>query len=129
MVTENWWPADKSEEIGKVYLEIMKKYPDDKSIEKPILRSAIWTEKDAMHSITVSSIKPGKVKDSMDLASKRLLMLANKVKGYHYQIHPTLLLQEHNLKTKHSPIHLHVIHHALLLYQASEEVLLQTLND
>ncbi len=87
MVTENWWPANKSAEIGKAYLEIMKKYPDDKSIEKPILRSAIWTEKRKMHSITVSSIKPGKVKESMDLASKRLLMLANAVEGYHYQIH------------------------------------------
>ena len=87
MVTENWWPASKSSEVGKVYLEIMKKYPDDKTIEKPILHSAIWTEKEKMHSITVSSIKPGKVKESMDLAHNRLLMMAEKVEGYHYQVH------------------------------------------
>ena len=86
MVTENWWPANKSEKIGKAYIEIMKKYPDDKTIEKPLVRSALWTEKEAMHSITVSSIKPGKVKEAMDLATNRLLMLAKEVDDYRYNI-------------------------------------------
>ncbi len=86
MVTENWWPANKSEEIGKTYIKIMTKYPNDRAIEKPLVEAAIWTDKEVMHSITVASIKPGKVKESMDLASKRLLELANDVEGYRYHI-------------------------------------------
>ena len=86
MVTENWWPADKSEKVGKLFLELMKKYPDDKSIVKPILRSALWAEKKGMHALGVYSIKPGKVKEAMDLETNRNLMLSS-VEGYVYIIH------------------------------------------
>jgi len=65
----------------------MKKYPDDKSISKPILRSAIWNTMDGTFSMTVSAIQPGKVKESMDLAMKRLLMLAEAIDGFKYEIH------------------------------------------
>ncbi|TFG15196.1 MAG: hypothetical protein EU535_02155 [Promethearchaeota archaeon] len=87
MVTENHWPAKVSEKLGKAYLEAMKKFPDDKSIEKPILRSAIWTDDKGMHSITVSSIKKGKVKESMDLATNRLLMMSSIVGEFEFQMH------------------------------------------
>ena len=86
MVTENWWPAGKGAEVGKVYLEAMKKFPDDKSIEKPIIRAAFWAEKEGMHAVSISSIKPGKVKEAMDLATNRLLMLSS-IEGYVYIIH------------------------------------------
>ncbi|MHA1255422.1 MAG: hypothetical protein ACTSPS_07470 [Promethearchaeota archaeon] len=81
MVTEIWYPANKGSEVGKVYLESMKKFPDDKSIEKPIIRAAFWAEKKGIHAISISSIKPGKVKESMDLATNRNLMLSS-VEGY-----------------------------------------------
>jgi len=85
IVTENWWPAGKSAEVGKLYLEAMKKYPDDKTIDKPIVRGAIWTTKEGMHSITVASIKPGKVKESMDIVSNRALLIAS-IEGFRYEI-------------------------------------------
>lgn len=85
MITEHWWPPGKSEEIGKIYLEVMQKFPDDRSIAKPIIQSAVWPVKKGMHSITVSSVQPGKVKEAMDLSSNRLLMLA-AVEGFQYQI-------------------------------------------
>ena len=86
MVTENWWPAGKSAEMGKVFLESMKKHPDDKSIVKPILRSAIWAEIKGMHGLGVYSIKPGKIKEAMDLETNRNLMLSS-VEGYVYITH------------------------------------------
>ncbi|MBY9014171.1 MAG: hypothetical protein KGD68_00625 [Candidatus Lokiarchaeota archaeon] len=87
IVTQHWWPHGASSKVGKIYLEAMKKYPDDKTISKPILRSAIWAVKDGSFSITVSSIQSGKVKESMDLAMKRLLMLAESIDGFKYEIH------------------------------------------
>ncbi len=83
IVVESWWPAGKGADIGKGYLEVMKKFPDDKSIEKPIIRAAVWAEKKGMHSVVISSIKPGKVKEAMELWTNRGLMLSS-IEGYVY---------------------------------------------
>ena len=86
LITENWWPSGKTEEVGKKYLEAVKKYPDDRSISKSILRGAIWTTDEGMHSITVDSIKPGKVKEAMDNATKQELVMSS-IEGWKYNIH------------------------------------------
>ena len=86
MVTVNIMPVNKASEIAELYLEVMKKYPDDKTIEKPIVRSAIWASKEGYYNITISSIKPGKVKEVMDLATNRELMLST-VEGYRFEMH------------------------------------------
>ena len=85
IVTENWWPANKSAELGKLYLETVKKYPDDRSISKPIVRGAFWAIKEGMHSFTIYSIKPGKVKEAMDHLTNQELMLSS-IEGYKYQM-------------------------------------------
>lgn len=86
IISEHWWPPGKSEEIGKLYLKAMQKFPDDRSIAKPVIQSAVWPVKKGMHSITVSSVQPGKVKEAMDLSSNRLLLIANDIEGFRYSI-------------------------------------------
>ena len=86
IITEHWWPPGKSEEVGKIYLEAMQKFPDDRTIVKPVIQSAVWPVQEGMHSITVSSVKPGKVKEAMDISTNRLLMLAAAIGGFRYQI-------------------------------------------
>lgn len=85
LITENWWPANKAEEVGKKYLEALKKYPENRAISKPIVRSAIWTTNEGMHSITVNDIKPGKVKEAMDLATQTELVMSS-IEGWRYSI-------------------------------------------
>jgi hypothetical protein len=87
IVTQHWWPHGVSSKVGKVYLEVMKKFPDDKTISKPIVPSAIWSEKEGTFSTTISAIQPGKVKEAMDLAMNRLLILAESIEGFRYEIH------------------------------------------
>jgi hypothetical protein len=94
IITEHWWPPGKSEDIGKSYLEAMQKFPDDRSIAKPIIQSAVWTTRFGMHSITVNEAKPNKVREAMDIASNRLLMIANVVEGFQYEIHVAYTLVE-----------------------------------
>ena len=65
----------------------MKKVPDDKAIAKPIVRNAIWSIKDGMFSMAISAVQPGKVKEAMDLAFKRLLVMAESIDGFKYEIH------------------------------------------
>jgi len=85
MVTEQWWPPSKSEEVGKIYLEAMQKFPDDRSISKPVVQAAVWAEQEGMHSLSVYSIQPGKVKEAMDVAYNRLLILA-AIEGFRYKV-------------------------------------------
>ncbi|MBD3253742.1 MAG: hypothetical protein GF383_01550 [Candidatus Lokiarchaeota archaeon] len=56
-ITEYNYPARKAAQIGKLYLEMMKKYPHNRSIEKPIILAAVWTEKGKIRGIAVSSVK------------------------------------------------------------------------
>ena len=87
IVTQHWWPHGVSTKVGKIYLEVMKKFPDDKTISKPVVQSAIWNEKEGTFSTTIGAIQPGKTKEAMDLAMKRLLMLAESIEGFKYEIH------------------------------------------
>lgn len=93
LVSESWWPAGKSAELGKVYLEAIKKYPDDRSIAKPIVLSSINSEKEGLHGIGISSVKPGKVKEAMDLATNRLLIMSS-VEGFRYRLYVSYELVE-----------------------------------
>jgi hypothetical protein len=88
IVAETWFPAKKAADVGKLYLEMMQKYPNDRSIAKPIIESSIRSVKDGIHALGVSSIKPGKVKEAMDLVTNRLLMMAS-IEGYAYEIYIT----------------------------------------
>lgn len=84
IVSQTWYPASKAPEIGKLYLEAIKKFPEDKTVAKPIIRTAVHAVKEGIHSIAISSIKPGKVKEAMDLAQNRLLMLGS-IEGFKYE--------------------------------------------
>jgi len=75
LVSQTWYPASQAEKAGKVYLEAMKKYPDDRALGKPILRSGIKLEKEGIHGIAVFSVKEGKFKEAMDLVVNRMLIL------------------------------------------------------
>ena len=81
IVTQTWYPASQGENAGKVYLEAMKKFPDDRSLGKPILRSAVKITEKGLHGIAVNSVKEGKIKEAMDLAVNRLLMFSNAIEG------------------------------------------------
>ena len=93
IVTEHWWPPGKSGEVGKLYIEANQKFPDDRSISKPVIQSAVWSVQEGMHSITVYSALPGKVKEALDIASNRLLVLA-AIDGFRYQINVAYNLVE-----------------------------------
>jgi len=75
LVTQTWYPPSQTEKAGKVYLEAMKKYPEDRALGKPILRSGIKLEKEGIHGIAVFSVKEGKFKEAMDLAVNRMFIL------------------------------------------------------
>ncbi len=84
IMINSWFPPGKSAEIGKKYIEIMKKYPRDKSLYKVVLDVGVRATKDGMNSISMLEVKEGKFKESMEIVSKRQLMLS-EIEGYSYE--------------------------------------------
>ena len=93
IVTKLWYPPEKASEVGKIYLETMKKYPVDKSLEKQVVRAAFHAKPEGIYAFSVTTIK-GSVKDVLQLANKRLLMMTAGVEGIRYEFNICLDLGE-----------------------------------
>ncbi len=81
IVTTTWFPVGKSSEVGKIYLEVLKQFPPDKTIAKAIVRVGVRTTKDGMKSFSIFEIKEGKLKEFMDNYYKQILMFS-EIEGY-----------------------------------------------
>ena len=81
IVAQSWYPTSQAEKAGKAYLDVLKKYPEDLSLGKPILRAAVKLTKKGIHTIAISSVKEGKFKEAMDYAIKVSLMNAKAING------------------------------------------------
>jgi len=79
------YPQHLSEEVGKAYIEAMKKVPDDKSIAKPVIRAAVEATLEGFRVTAFNAVKPGKLREALDLASKRMLIFG-KIEGFNYSI-------------------------------------------
>ena len=79
------YPAHLADVVGKKYIEIMKKYPIDKSIEKQIVPVAVHVKIDGIHVVSITTVKPGKFKEAMDVESKRMLEFG-QIEGFKYSI-------------------------------------------
>jgi len=85
MIT-GWFPHNQAQKAGRVYLEVMKKYPRDKSLSKVLLDNAIAATKEGYKGVTAVEVKEGKLVDYIALTNKRLIMLAEGINDYKFQI-------------------------------------------
>ena len=85
VVVTSIYPTIIAEEAGKKYIEVMKKYPLDKSIEKAVIPIAVKQTLEGIYVISITTVKQGKIKEVMDIESKRMLEFG-KIKGYKYSI-------------------------------------------
>jgi hypothetical protein len=81
VMSTSYFPADKSEEVGKKYLEITKKYPPDRSISKPVLRVGVRVTPDGMKAIGISEVKEGKFNEFMKGLYEQVL-LWSEIEGF-----------------------------------------------
>jgi len=86
LFTTTWFPPEHAEKAGKTYLEVMKKYPRDRSISKVLLDSSVSATKNGYKVVSASEVKEGKLVEAIDLANKRLIMFAEEIEGYKYKI-------------------------------------------
>ena len=84
MIT-SWYPVSKATEIGKLYLEIRKKYPLDRSIGKRVVPVAVRNVKDGIRNVSIYEAKKDKFEALMAHMVK-LMLEFGKVEGYKYEI-------------------------------------------
>lgn len=81
-----WFPHAKAAKVGEVFLEAVKKFPEDKSLYKTLLNNAVSTTKEGYKVVSADEIKEGKLVQYLARINKMLLFLANEIEGYKYKI-------------------------------------------
>ncbi|MFX1453179.1 MAG: hypothetical protein ACFFCM_20265 [Promethearchaeota archaeon] len=85
-MTTVWIPHSKAPKAGKLFLEAVKKFPDDKTLSKNLVNNAVVATKEGYKVVIADEIKDGKLKEYINLANKQLLFFAENIEGYKYQI-------------------------------------------
>lgn len=88
-----WFPPVKGEEVGKKLLEVVKKYPEDKSIGKTVLAGALMRTKYGIKGISIYEVKEGK----LDVALERvgdILAIYSEIEGVNSRIDTMATLVE-----------------------------------
>ena len=85
-MTTIWLPHAKASEAGKVYLEALKKFPEDRSLAKDLLNNAVAATKEGYKIVSANEIKEGKLKEFLVLLNKQLIFFAEAIEGYKFQI-------------------------------------------
>jgi hypothetical protein len=79
------FPHSKAKEVGKKYLEVVKQYPVDKTLEKQVFRGAIRSTGDVITTIGITEPKEGKLKEFI-LRQQKAQALYHDIEGLQYTI-------------------------------------------
>lgn len=79
------FPTTKAREVAKVYLEVNKKYPYDKTLYKQTFRGAIKSGDEGIMTIGISEPLPGKMSEYIVRLQDSLVMY-HDIEGYKYKI-------------------------------------------
>jgi hypothetical protein len=81
-----YYPPSQADKVGKKFIEVTAKYPDDPSVMEPLVHGAVDATLDGIRVIGIASIKEGKAREALDLESKRMLEYAKSIEGFRYSI-------------------------------------------
>jgi hypothetical protein len=85
IVLTSTFPATKAREVAKIYLEVNKIYPTDKTLEKQIFQGAIKSSEQGITTIGISEPKPGKMSELLVRLQNSMVMY-HDIEGYKYTI-------------------------------------------
>ena len=64
------FPYDRAKEVAERFIEVSKKFPPDRSLEKPILRMAARIAEGGIETIAITEVKDGKYDEFMKHVTK-----------------------------------------------------------
>ena len=81
-----WFPHDKASEAGKTFIEVMKKYPRDRTLSKVLLDNAIGATKEGYKALFAVEVKDGKLKEYLARLNQSLIYIAENIEGYKFEV-------------------------------------------
>ena len=81
-----YYPPAQAENVGTKFIEVMSRYPDDPTVSEAILHGAVSATAEGLRVIGVLAVKDGKVREAMDLETRRMLAFARDIEGFRYSI-------------------------------------------
>ena len=85
LLSNSWWPSDKTEEVVNKSFEVASKYPPDPSLSEPLVNNCIKPTKKGILSISIAEVKKGKLEEALTLARKTAVEYHN-IAGFEYTI-------------------------------------------
>jgi hypothetical protein len=93
IITRIWYPPGKADEVGKKYLEVLKKYPPDESLEKVIVPAAVSATKDGLEALIIAEVERAKLGDASKRTGDMMFEFRN-IEGFNYEIKTWLTAEE-----------------------------------
>ncbi len=80
-----WYPVEKSDDVGRKYLEVEKVFPFPPVI-KPAIAWETWATKSGLKGSGIFEVKTKDFEEGIHYFSKRLTMYAEAIDGYRFEI-------------------------------------------
>jgi len=93
LVITSLYPSHKADEVGKIYLEALSKYPPDENLGTQVVPSAIKTTHQGIKGIGISEVKKGKLEEAISYAMNFMAMFLN-VEGFEFTMDHYLTIDE-----------------------------------
>jgi hypothetical protein len=80
-----WYPVEKSDEVGKKFLEVEKNFPFPPII-KPITPWETWATKYGLKGAGIFEVEEDNFEEGISYFARRLTMYADAIDGYKFEI-------------------------------------------
>ena len=80
-----WYPVEKSDDVGKKYLEVEKVFPFPPVI-KPAMPWETWATKSGLKGSGIFEVETKDFEEGINYFTRRLTMYAEAIKGYKFEI-------------------------------------------
>ncbi len=85
ILTNAWWPSDKTEEVVNKSFEVASKYPPDPSLGEAVIQNCVNTTKKGIVNISVVEVTKGKLEEALTVSRKNAVEYHN-IAGFEYSI-------------------------------------------
>jgi len=85
VVTTFWYPLDKTDEVVKVGLEVLKQFPEDKSLGTRVVPLAVDTSDRGMECMIITEVVEGKL-DAHVLRVGKAMMMYKNIEGFRFEV-------------------------------------------
>ncbi|HUW89440.1 MAG TPA: hypothetical protein VMV43_02875 [Candidatus Nanopelagicaceae bacterium] len=85
IVSTTRFPVSKAKEVSERFIEVTKKFPPDRTLEKQILRMAARITGDEVESISITEVKEGKYEEVYKRSTKIQVMYTD-IKGMKFKL-------------------------------------------